>query len=79
MKNSIILLFFLFLFHATSTAQKAQLFLLAGQSNAVGPGDSVKSLICLPNTGFEFDATANDLITLNDIGTKTAEFVAFKS
>jgi hypothetical protein len=66
MKNSIILLFVLFLFHDPLTAQKSQLFLLAGQSNAVGPGDSVKSLKCLPNTAFEFDATANDLIPLKD-------------
>lgn len=47
-------------------AQQGKLFLLAGQSNAVGPGDSLKSLKCLPNTAFEFDATANDLIPLKD-------------
>ena len=47
-------------------AQKSQLFLLAGQSNAVGPGDSTKSVNCLPNSAFEFDATANDFIPLKD-------------
>jgi hypothetical protein len=66
MKNSIFLLFFLLLFHGTLIAQKSQLFLLAGQSNAVGPGDSLKSLKCLPNAAFEFDAIANDLIPLKD-------------
>ncbi|NEW85032.1 MAG: sialate O-acetylesterase, partial [Mariniphaga sp.] len=43
-----------------------QLFLLAGQSNAVGQGDSVKSVKCLPGTAFEFDATANQFIALKD-------------
>jgi hypothetical protein len=47
-------------------AQQGKLFLLAGQSNAVGPGDSVKSLKCLPNTAYEFDAAANDFIPLKD-------------
>lgn len=47
-------------------AQNGQLYLLAGQSNAVGPGDSAKSLKCLPNTAFEFDAVANDFIPLKD-------------
>lgn len=46
--------------------QKPQLFLLAGQSNAVGQGDSTKSAMCLPNTAFEFDAAANDFIPLKD-------------
>ncbi len=48
------------------SGQKPQLYLLAGQSNAVGQGDSTKSPICLPNTAFEFDASANDFVPLKD-------------
>ncbi len=43
-----------------------QLFLLAGQSNAVGQGDSLKSVVCQPSTAFEFDATVNQFIPLKD-------------
>jgi hypothetical protein len=46
--------------------QKTQLFLLAGQSNAVGQGDSAKSAECKANTAFEFDASANNFIALKD-------------
>jgi hypothetical protein len=46
--------------------QMPQLFLLAGQSNAVGQGDSLKSEVCRPNTAYEFDAAANDFIPLKD-------------
>lgn len=66
MKNSIILLFFLFLSYDTVIAQKSQLFLLVGQSNAVGLGDSLKSPICKPHMAYEFDATANQFIALKD-------------
>ena len=66
MKNIIIFLFFSFLFYGTLIAQKSKLFLLAGQSNAVGQGDSVTSLKCQPNTAFEFDALANEFIPLKD-------------
>ena len=37
-------------------AQKSHLFLLAGQSNSVGQGDSVTSVKCKPNIAFEFNA-----------------------
>ena len=47
-------------------AQDNLLFLLAGQSNAVGQGDSVTSLKCKPNTSFEFDASANHFFPLKD-------------
>ncbi|HNX78651.1 MAG TPA: sialate O-acetylesterase [Prolixibacteraceae bacterium] len=47
-------------------AKKEALYLLAGQSNAVGQGDSLISLVCKPNTAFEFDASANDFIPLKD-------------
>jgi hypothetical protein len=66
MKNSIIVLFFLFIIQQNLSAQKGQLFLLAGQSNAVGQGDSLRSPVCLSNTAFEFDATANTFIPLKD-------------
>lgn len=66
MKNLIILVFFLFLVHGNLIAQKRKLFLLAGQSNAVGQGDSLKSPVCRPNIAFEFDAATNDFIPLKD-------------
>lgn len=59
MKN---FLFILLRFQNALTAQKPQLFLLAGQSNAVGQGDSLKSMVCLPNTAFEFDAAGNRFV-----------------
>lgn len=43
-----------------------QLFLLAGQSNAVGQGDSAKSVQPLPGTAFEFDADAGSFMPLRD-------------
>jgi len=59
--------FFIFmLLHQCLNAQNGQLFLLAGQSNAVGQGDSLKSPICKPNTAYEFDDTANQFIALKD-------------
>ena len=67
MKISIVLILQLCLFIPLIVCgQKPQLFLLAGQSNAVGQGDSTKSLQCLPNTAYEFDASANDFIPLKD-------------
>lgn len=52
--------------HASVCGQNPQLFLLAGQSNAVGQGDSLKSAVCQPNTAFEFDAAFNQFIPLKD-------------
>ena len=66
MKPGLLILSFAFLFNLNLSAQEPQLFLLAGQSNAVGQGDSTKSVMCLPNTAFEFDAFANDFIPLKD-------------
>jgi hypothetical protein len=48
------------------SAQGSLLYLLAGQSNAVGQGDSLKSAVCLPNTAYEFDACTNDFYPLKD-------------
>jgi hypothetical protein len=64
--NRLIPIIFFFIFQLNLMAQKPLLYLLAGQSNAVGPGDSLKSLKCLPNTAFEFDAAANEFIPLKD-------------
>ncbi|NWJ51450.1 MAG: hypothetical protein HXX14_11360 [Bacteroidetes bacterium] len=47
-------------------AQKSHLFLLAGQSNSVGQGDSAASVKCKPNTAFEFNANSNSFIQLKD-------------
>jgi len=66
MRNTIIVALFLFVIQHNLVAQKPQLYLLAGQSNAVGQGDSLTSLKCLPNTAFEFDAAANDFIPTRD-------------
>jgi hypothetical protein len=66
MKHFIIILFFLLGIKGILNAQNSQLFLLAGQSNAVGQGDLLESTVCHPNTAFEFDADANDFIPLKD-------------
>ncbi|GEM_PF-583658 len=50
----------------STISKNGLLFLLAGQSNGVGQGDSTKSPKCIPGTAFEFDATANDFIPLKD-------------
>jgi hypothetical protein len=60
-------LFFIFFWLQISLmAQEGQLFLLAGQSNAVGQGDSLYSPVCNANKTFEFDAAANEFIRLKD-------------
>jgi hypothetical protein len=56
----------LFLLQFSLKAQQDRLFLLAGQSNAVGQGDSLKSRVCKPNSAFEFDASANQFFPLKD-------------
>jgi hypothetical protein len=61
------MIFFMFLFFSCAGRLPAQdLFLLAGQSNAVGQGDSLKSPVCFPGTAFEYDALADDFIPLKD-------------
>jgi hypothetical protein len=64
MRTAVVILFLTFSFNYPTVAQ--QLFLLAGQSNAVGQGDSLKSVVCQSNSAFEFDAAANDFIPLKD-------------
>lgn len=72
MKIRIVIVILLFYCQMLS-AQKSQLFLLAGQSNAVGQGDSFKSPICKINSAFEFDANTNKFIPLKDSVGKTWE------
>ena len=59
-------IFIFIVFQQSLFSQNCQLFLLAGQSNGVGQGDSVSSLKCKPNTAFEFDASVNEFIPLKD-------------
>jgi hypothetical protein len=42
------------------------LFLVAGQSNAVGMGDSTLSVLCKPGTAFEYRETTHSLVPLTD-------------
>ena len=56
----------LYLFISIKCVTAQYLFLLAGQSNAVGQGDSLKSPICPPNLCFEFDASENRFVPLKD-------------
>ncbi len=54
------------LFYCGNNVSAQYLFLLAGQSNAVGQGDSSKSPICPPKDCVEFDASENRFIPLKD-------------
>lgn len=56
----------IFMVLSTIDLNGQQLFMLAGQSNAVGQGDSAKSVQPLPGTAFEFDANACSFISLRD-------------
>ena len=49
-----------------TTAQSRKLFLVAGQSNAVGVGNSDSSIVCIPGTCFEYVSTADSLKPLKD-------------
>jgi len=59
------LLFLLALCHLTN-AQGRRLFLVAGQSNAVGVGNAALSATCLPGTCFEYISTTDSLRPLKD-------------
>lgn len=59
-------MFAIIVFSMNTTLQAQHLFLIAGQSNAVGQGDSTKSVVCTPNTAFEFDANQEGYISLKD-------------
>ena len=48
------------------SAQNGKLFLVAGQSNAVGQGESTLSAVCNQGTAFEYNATTDALQHLQD-------------
>jgi hypothetical protein len=47
-------------------AQEQKLFLIAGQSNAVGQGDETTSILCKPGTAYEYSINADSLFPLHD-------------
>lgn len=58
-----------------SHAQTTALFLLAGQSNAVGQGDSSSSVTCSHATAYEYKEVSDSLVPLADpVGENTAAF-----
>jgi hypothetical protein len=60
------LLTMLLLIVMVTQAQHQQLFLIAGQSNAVGQGDANTSIRCKPGTAYEYSVTADSLFSLQD-------------
>lgn len=54
------------LMNRNALAQESKLFLVAGQSNCVGKGDSALSVICEPQTAFEYRAEKDTLVSLKD-------------
>jgi hypothetical protein len=65
------LLFMLCLMNMMLNAQtlpqsQTRLFLIAGQSNAVGMGDSSQSVTCKPETAFEYRFLSHNLVPLKD-------------
>lgn len=71
--NGAIFIFFIMVNHAL--AQQKALFLVAGQSNAVGQGDSTTSVKCSPNSAFEYRFTDDTLVHLQDpVGAKEMSF-----
>lgn len=65
MKHQINFLFLL-LFAVAINSQAAKLFLVAGQSNAVGQGTSTLSTVCTPGTAFEYNGLTNSVQHLQD-------------
>jgi|GEM_PF-3912191 len=47
-------------------SQNGKLFLVAGQSNAVGQGDASTSTVCAPGTAYEYNALTNSIQHLQD-------------
>lgn len=61
-------------------AQPASLFLIAGQSNAVGQGDSLRSVRCQKETAFEYKSASDSVVHLADpVGEDTHYFQAAKT
>jgi len=63
-KNFLLLISLFSFLH--SWAQSHKLFLVAGQSNAVGVGNADSSTICIPATCFEYISTADSIRPLKD-------------
>ncbi|MVM38546.1 hypothetical protein GO730_14905 [Spirosoma sp. HMF3257] len=58
---------FVFLIYCTTaTAQKQHLFLIAGQSNAVGQGTAAQSVVCPPGVALAYLASTDSLVALAD-------------
>lgn len=56
------------------------LFLIAGQSNAVGQGDRLRSVRCRPSTAFEYRSASDSLIPLADpVGEDAHNFQAART
>lgn len=51
---------------AAAPAQKLHLFLIAGQSNAVGQGMANKSVVCSPGVAFAYLSATDSLVALSD-------------
>jgi Carbohydrate esterase, sialic acid-specific acetylesterase len=61
-------------------AQPKRLFVIAGQSNAVGHGDSTRSPVCLPGSAFDYHTTGDTLVPLADpLGAEEFRFQSAKS
>jgi hypothetical protein len=61
-------------------AQPAPLFLIAGQSNAVGQGDALRSVRCQMQTAFEYKSVSDSIVHLSDpVGENTHYFQAAKT
>ena len=68
---------FIFLKISYVCAQKKVLFLVAGQSNAVGVGDSTQSAKCMLGTAFEYRFSNDTLLHLQDpVGANELKFGA---
>jgi lysophospholipase L1-like esterase len=65
-KLEIFLLLFLILFVESITCYSQSLFLIAGQSNAVGTGDNRTSPKCSPNSAFEYKLSSDEFFPLID-------------
>ncbi|SEW32597.1 protein of unknown function [Chitinophaga arvensicola] len=61
-----LLTFICFLILPSAMAQHKTLFLVAGQSNAVGQGDSTTSIHCATGTAFEYRFSGDTLLALKD-------------
>ena len=65
MKFHISWIFFMFFVIAVNV-QAAKLFLVAGQSNAVGQGTSTLSSVCISGTAYEYNGLTNSIQQLQD-------------